>query len=113
MPGAIIARVAAATAVALALAWPARSETIAVKYRGLVELEAYDCQDVTRSSLVHRVCYDDSKREMIIELGATYYAYCDIGADAVDELLAASSIGRHYESAIKSSSNGGLYDCRR
>ena len=49
---------------------------------------------MTRSSLVHRVCYDDAKRQMIIELGSTYYAYCDIGSDAVDDLLAAKSIGQ-------------------
>ena len=94
------------------LAAPVFAESINVKYQGVVDLESYDCQSVTQSSLVHRVCYDDTKRQMIIELGATYYAYCDIGVDAVDDLLAAKSMGKHYASTIKSNSNGGRYDCR-
>ena len=109
---AIVAGASVALSTLCVLATPVFAEAVEVKYQGIVDLEGYDCQSVTRSSLVHRVCYDDAKRQMIVELGSTYYAYCDIGSDAVDDLLAAKSMGRHYATTIKSSSNGGRYDCR-
>ena len=78
---AIVAGASFALSTLCVLAAPVFAESINVKYQGVVDLESYDCQSVTRSSLVHRVCYDDAKRQMIIELGSTYYAYCDIGSD--------------------------------
>jgi hypothetical protein len=50
--------VLAALVVAFFLVVEAHAETVNVKYRGPVDLRPFQCQDVTRSSLVRRVCYD-------------------------------------------------------
>ena len=86
---------------------PAFAETVFVKYRGEVSLDAFSCQDVTRSSLVYRVCYDARNQYMLISLKGTYYHYCRIDSSTVDRLLAAESMGRFYNSRIK-----GNFDCR-
>src|SRR5688500_8551085 len=87
-----------------------RAETVYVKYRGQVDLlhpkAAFHCQD-TQSSLVFRVCYSPPTQYMIINLRGTYYHYCGIDRKSVDGLLAASSLGQHYNRNIK-----GRFDCR-
>jgi hypothetical protein len=69
------------------LATAATAETVEVKYRGPVDLAPFDCQDITRSSFVRRVCFDAAQSYMLIELGATYYQYCEIDRGTVDGLL--------------------------
>lgn len=90
---------------------PAKAETVEVKYVGPVDLADYRCVD-TDSSFVHRVCHDADRQLMVIRLKETYYQYCRIGADVVGQLTSAPSVGRFYNSHIKSSANGGQYDCR-
>jgi hypothetical protein len=52
-----------ATAISfLLLTAQVRSETVDVKYRGPVDLKAFDCRDITRSSFVQRVCYDKQQQ---------------------------------------------------
>lgn len=95
----------------LLAATSAIAETIEVKYLGPVELSTYACQDVTRSSFVNRVCYDDASESMIILLNSTYYAYCRIPEVVVREFLSAESMGRFYNQRIKSNAVAGIYDC--
>jgi hypothetical protein len=90
---------------------PALSETVNVKYRGAVDLKSFVCTDTT-SSFVHRVCYDKAHAYMLILLKNTWYHYCEIDAGTVSALIRASSVGRYYNSNIKSSSNDGRFDCR-
>jgi hypothetical protein len=78
-----------------------------VKYRGPVDLAPFDCQDVTRSSVVTRVCYDKREQYMIIKLRETYYHYCEIPARVVAELRGADSMGRYYNTFLR-----GNFDCR-
>jgi hypothetical protein len=49
---------------------------------------------------------------MVIRLRGTYYHYCEIGPATVAALLAASSVGRYYNSSIKSDATNRAYDCR-
>jgi hypothetical protein len=86
----------------------AHAESVFVKYRGQVELSPFACQDVTRSSLVNRVCYDAAHEYMLISLKSTYSHYCRIDRATVDSLLAAESMGRFYNAHIK-----GNFDCRQ
>jgi hypothetical protein len=95
----------AVTVLTTAFAWEARSES--VKYNGLVDLKPFECQAVTRSSFIQRVCYDRSNEYMLINLSGTYYHYCEIDKATVSVLLAAESMGRFFNSAIK-----GQFDCR-
>ena len=83
------------------------TEQVYVKYRGWVDLSPFECETVTRSSFIRRVCYDRKELYMIIRLNDTYYHYCEIDSRTVQNLMAAPSMGRYYNSAIKEN-----FDCR-
>ena len=51
--------------------------------------------------------YDRKELYMIIRLNDTYYHYCEIDSRTVQNLMAAPSMGRYYNSAIKEN-----FDCR-
>jgi hypothetical protein len=90
----------------------AQAETVCIKYGDCIEIDSFECHSVTRSSFIHRVCYRPDLRYMVVRLNSTYYHYCEIGQQVVSQFIAAGSMGRFYNQNIKSSSNGGLYDCR-
>jgi hypothetical protein len=85
----------------------AAAETVFVKYRGNVDLAHFNCTDITRSSLVRRVCYDAANKYMLISLNGTFYHYCEIDAATVEGLQSAASMGQYFNVAIK-----GRFDCR-
>jgi hypothetical protein len=85
------------------------SEVVIVKYRGPVSLARFKCDAVTRSSFIERVCYDESKSYMLIDLTGTWYHYCEIDSGTVSALLAADSMGGFYNQSIKGQ---GRFDCR-
>jgi KTSC domain-containing protein len=101
-----------AISLSIMLTGSAFAETVFVKYRGAVPLDSFDCTDTSRSSFVKRVCYDAAKSYMIISLKGTYYHYCEIDAQTIDDLLAAPSIGRFYLAHIKGTGTDGPFDCR-
>lgn len=84
-----------------------KGESIYVQYRGVVPLDSFVCQRIENSSLVNRICYDETKHYMIISLQGVYYHYCEIGKAIVDNLLKAESKGAFYNAQIK-----GHFDCR-
>ncbi len=83
------------------------SECVYVKYRGSVPTKSMECNKITDSSFIHRVCYDESNEYMLINLNGIYYHYCSIPPSVVESLLGAGSKGRYYNGSIK-----GQYDCR-
>jgi hypothetical protein len=86
------------------------AETVDVKDRGPVDLKPFDCQDVTRSSLIARVCYDDANQYVLVQRnGGIYDHYCELPKAVRDVLLNAASIGQHFNANIKAA---GRYDCR-
>jgi hypothetical protein len=89
-----------------------RSETLAVKYRGTVDLKTFECHDTPRSSFIQRVCYDKPQGYMIINLRGTYYHYCELPPAMFDNLMGAPSMGQFYNQNIKGSGSDGPYDCR-
>ena len=94
---------------------PLRAESICVKY-GPCELDLTDflCFDTDSSSFVRRVCQDEKNRFVVINLGGTWYPYCEVDALSVLQLLSAPSIGRHYNEHFRSKRDGtrGPFDCR-
>lgn len=101
----------------LLLASPAVAEQACPKYReGCVPLETFRCDTVTRSSFINRLCYEPAKRYMIIWLGKDNapYHHCAVPQDVIDQFKAAPSMGRFYNSNIRSKSGGehGPFDCR-
>ena len=93
---------------------PLAAEEACIRYHKCIPLDGFKCESVSRSSLVHRVCYLEAKRYMLIWLGRNEiaYHYCEIGSDVVAALLAAPSMGRFYNQNIKSDATGRKFDCR-
>ncbi len=87
------------------------AETIDVAYRGAVDLKPFACQDITRSSLVNRVCYEAVNRTMIVQLNSVYFQHCDMPQAALDTFLNAASMGQYYKSKIAGAGPNERYDC--
>jgi hypothetical protein len=96
----------------LASAGWADAETVNVEGRGAVDLKPFVCQDITRSSLVNRVCYDAPNRTMIVQLNSLYSQYCGVPEAARDSFLNAPSMGQYYNANIKGSGAQAPHQCR-
>jgi hypothetical protein len=83
------------------------AETVYVKYRGPLDLSNLQCEWVTRSSLVQRLCYDKGNQYVVVSLQGTYYHYCAVPPSVVSQWRAADSMGKYFNAAIK-----GRYDGR-
>ena len=99
-------------AVSLIATSVAHAESVFVKYRGSVPLDSFQCEDITRSSVIKRVCYDKANSYLVLNLNGTYYHYCEVGVSVVSELLNASSMGKYYGTYIKGQGEMGPFDCR-
>ena len=89
----------------------ADAETVDVQYGGAVNLAPFACQDITRSSIVNRVCYDAASRRMIVQANAAYSQYCGVPNAVRDSFLNAPSMGQYYKANIKGSATAGPYEC--
>lgn len=85
------------------------SETVYVKYRGLVDVDNghFSRLQLKNSSLVKDIYYDSSSEYLLVRLNHTYYHYCSIPNNVVNSWTKSPSLGGHYSSFIK-----GNYDCR-
>lgn len=92
------------------LAW-AEADTVDVQDRGAVNLAPYTCTDITRSSLIDRVCYDRSKRQAIIQVRTIYRQFCNLPQVTFDALLEAPSMGQFYRARIERSADADRYHC--
>ena len=90
------------------------AEIVDVKDRGPVDLAPFTCQDVTRSSVISRVCYDAESRRMLVQRHAAYQQYCDVPKEAIDALLNAPSMGQYFNANITAAGHdgNGPYGCR-
>lgn len=88
------------------------AETVAVKYRGVIDLKPFACTDTPRSSFIQRVCYDKVQNYMLINLRGTYYHYCELPPATLEAFLAAPSMGQFYNQNIKGTGSDGPFDCR-
>jgi hypothetical protein len=87
------------------------AETIDVEHRGAVDLKPFACHDITRSSIINRVCYDAANRSMIVQLNSVYFQHCDMPQAMLDAFLNAPSMGQYYNARIASSGTNRRYDC--
>jgi len=99
--------------VRLAGAGWADAETVTVEHHGAVDLTRFICQDITRSSIVSRVCYDAPDRTMIVQLNSAYSQYCDVPEDVRERFMNAPSMGQYYNANIKGSAANTRYECPR
>jgi hypothetical protein len=88
------------------------AETVNVEGRGAVDLTPLVCQDITRSSIVNRVCYDAANRTMIVQVKTAYSQYCGVPEAARDSFLNAPSMGQYYNANIKGFGAAAPYECR-
>jgi hypothetical protein len=88
------------------------AEIVGVKDRGTVDLKPFNCQDISRSSVISRVCYDTESRRMLVQRHAVYLSYCDLPKDTLDAFLNAPSMGRYYRANIEGTDGSGPYACR-
>ena len=108
IPGGTIAVLLAALA---HIPW-ADADTINVQERGAVDLAPYACTDITRSSIIDRVCYDAPKQQAILLVRSIYRQYCKVSPATLEALLNAPSMGQFYRANIEdSSAHEKHYDC--
>jgi hypothetical protein len=88
------------------------AEIVDVKNLGAVDLKPFNCQDITRSSVISRVCYDTESRRMLVQRHAVYQQYCDLPKDTHDAFLNAPSMGRFFKANIEGPDGSGHYVCR-
>jgi hypothetical protein len=88
------------------------ADVVDVKDRGAVDLKPFNCQDITRSSVISRVCYDSESRRMLVQRLAAYQQYCDLPKDTLDAFLNAPSMGQYFRANIEGADGSGPYACR-
>ena len=91
----------------------ADAETITLQNGEAVDLTPFACQDITRSSIVNRVCYDAPDQTMIVQLNSVYSQYCHVPEAVRERFLEAPSMGQYYDANIKGSAADTRYECRR
>ena len=98
--------------VLLAISFPAVAEELCPKYGECVPKAAFDCRDITRSSLVTRVCYNAEHSYLIVRLKQTNYHYCEIDQTRVADFLAAASMGLSTIGRSKTTPPAVSFSCR-
>jgi len=90
---------------------PIVSETVETAEHRRVDLKTFDCRDITRSTVLQRVCYDPAQQHLIVVVNGAYDRYCGVSADTVERLLGAPSMGQFFNRHIRRGAAGGRYDC--
>ncbi|MBR0705203.1 KTSC domain-containing protein [Bradyrhizobium liaoningense] len=90
---------------------PVVSETIEIGERHRVDLGTFECRDITRSTVLQRVCYDRARQDLVVVAGGAYDRYCGVTAETVDRLLGAPSMGQFFNQNIRRATAGSRYDC--
>jgi hypothetical protein len=103
-------RIAFIIALLFASPWE-EAESVDVRDFGPVNLRPFICQDITRSSLIERVCYDEANRRMVIRHSAVYDQYCELPKSVLDTFLNARSMGQYFNANIAATGKSGPYDC--
>jgi len=90
---------------------PVVSETVETGERSLVDLGTFECRDITRSTVLQRVCYDPAQQHLIVAVNGIYDRYCGVTADTVERLLGAPSMGQFFNQNIKRDVTASRYAC--
>ena len=75
---------------------PIGNEAVEVQDFATVDLGAYECRDIRRSTVIQRVCYDPAQRALLVGLGANYIRHCGVSAAMFEAFLTAPSMGQFY-----------------
>jgi hypothetical protein len=103
---------AATSFIALLLTAPVGSEAVDVGDRGTIDLATFECRDISRSSLIQRVCYDSAERTLIVGIKGSYNNYCELPQQTFESFMTAPSMGQFFNRNIRGSGPDARYDCR-
>jgi hypothetical protein len=92
-----------ATMIAVLCTSPVTIETVEVRGRGTVDLAPFACIDTPRSTVVQRVCYDEGRRHLLVNVSGAYSEYCRLPAPTFDAFVAAPSVGQFFRQRIAAS----------
>jgi len=87
------------------------AESVDVRNLGPVNLKFFNCQEITRSSMIERVCYDETNRHMVIRHSAVHDQYCELPKSVADAFLNAPSMGQYFKANIAGTGKSGPYEC--
>ena len=90
---------------------PIVSEMVETGDRRPIDLATFECRDISRSTVLQRVCYDRAQHNLVVATGGSYARYCGVAAETVDSLLGAPSMGQFFNRQIRREAAGGRYDC--
>jgi hypothetical protein len=90
---------------------PLVSETIDTGEHGHVDLATFECRDITRSTVLQRVCYDRARQDLVVAVKGDYERFCGVETETVERLLGAASMGWFFNRTIKRDV-AGRYACR-
>lgn len=90
---------------------PIVSEKVETAEHRVVDLKTFECRDITRSTVLQRVCYDPAQQHLIVAANGAYDRYCGVAADTVERLLGAPSMGQFFNQTIKRDVTTGRYAC--
>lgn len=79
----------------------AKAEVVGVRGFGDVDLSAFDCTTISESKLLHRVCYDEAHRYLIVQIGDDNYETCNVGSKVVDGLMDSDHVVAYYNQHIR------------
>jgi len=80
----------------------ALGEEVAVKGRGLVDLEEYVCSVPHKSnSLLSRICYEDETQHLLVEINGIWFEHCKVPKAALYNLMLTDAVGGYYNAKIR------------
>ena len=89
---------------------PVTTEVVDVRGRGIVDVASFACTDTPRSTLVQRVCYDETRRHLLVSVGGTYSEYCHLPAAIFEAFVVAPSMGQFFRQRLAAAAT--QFDCR-
>ena len=90
---------------------PIVSEAVETGEHRLVDHQTFECRDITRSTVLQRVCYDRTQQDLVVAINGTYDLYCGVAAVTIERLLGAPSMGQFFNRNIKREVTGDRYAC--
>ncbi len=97
--------------VALGNASFADADVVDVTDAGPIDLAPFVCTDITRSTMISRACYDETRRFAVLEVRSTYRQFCDMPKATFEALLDAPSMGQFYNKRIDGKASGYPFPC--
>jgi hypothetical protein len=93
------------------MAAPVVSETVEIRGRGEVDLASFECRDINRSTILQRVCYDRTQKDLIVAVRGSYDRSCAVPGNVVERLMGAPSMGQFFNHHISRPASGERYAC--